>query len=792
MACQLLAETDRPLALFDAQGSILALNADFERLMACEIGQKIDNLTPTPSALTAWMAQDDKDQFLDLNLATDDDLVPFQVSKLRVAGPEVYLLAPHSKEPGSLGHRRMMDRLDVGFWDLDVPTNAFRATETWRRIRGLPADAVIDVSTPAWTEAIHEDDRQNLIDLYEAQRVGDVSVVNVQYRHAHPDKGWVWVLCRASVLERDSKGNPVRIIGIDTEISDLKARESESINLAEKLQLAVEASGLGVFEFDPGTLTTIWDDRMLEIYGVEDGINKRPKNDWDTFLHPDDRENMLALSEECDRLGLDLASDYRIVRPSGEVRYIRAQSRRVRSPALGERLIGVNIDITEDMRRTKELEEARNLLRYESLHDPLTGLGNRRHLDQTMATFSEKLEASDGFVVVAIDLDYFKELNDRFGHAAGDEGLLRVARVLDDLMPSDAQSFRVGGDEFMTLIRSAPSDAAMAALCTTLIEHISKPFQYDGDMCRLGASIGFARGSGQAEDISKIFVEADAALYAAKNAGRMCFRAFESIETPSLIRRLISDREFSEALENGEITCMYQPQFDARSLALVGAEALVRWKCRERGIVSPGNFLSQAAKAGCLPEIDRTVFCQVLEQQSKWHAGGIPYPRISVNVSKERLFHETFCRDLKDVLAPHHQLSIELLETAFYDHMTDDLAFRTDAIRDAGIPLEIDDFGTGHASILALQTLHPDRIKFDRALVKSATSTAAGEEILKALIRVARLKKAEVLLEGIEDHAVLAAVSRLDCDALQGYHLGRPMPADAFQHLLQDQRVTSA
>lgn len=782
LACQLIAQSDRPLALLDRTCALVSANAEFRRVF--EGMDDLTDIVETPAALSAWMAQPVVRRPLQLDLMANGEALPFQLSYLDAASPDTFLLMPQVNDPASLGQRRMLDRLDLGFWDLDVRTNAFRATETWRRIRGLPHDAVIDVSSKRWTDAIHPDDRDKIEALYDAQIVGDVSVVNVQYRHAHPSREWVWVLCRASILDRDRTGRPTRIIGIDTEISDLKEQEADSINLAEKLQLAVEASGLGVFEFDPTTLTVNWDDRMLEIYGLDDGMNLRPRQDWDSFLHPEDRDTVLALSEECDRLGLDLASDFRIVRPDGDIRYIRAQSRRVHSPAMGERLIGVNIDITEDMRRTKELEDARNLLRHESLHDPLTGLGNRRCLDQTMADFTAQLGAHAGYVILAIDLDYFKTLNDRYGHAAGDAGLLKVTRRIEDTIPVDAKAFRVGGDEFMVLIRSDLSDAAMDHLCRRLVAILSKPFDHDGIACKLGASIGYARGRGRTEDASRVFVEADTALYEAKHAGRMCYRAFEDVKTSATPRRSISDREFSEALERGEITCVLQPQFDAHTRAVIGAEALVRWTCRNRGLVSPGDFLTQAAKAGCLADIDRSIFLQVISLQTEWHERALSFPPISINVSKDRLFDPTFCSDLSRYVRPHHALSFELLETAFYDQIPTALEFPIDAIREAGIPLEIDDFGSGHASILAVQTLQPDRIKFDQALVARAVQDTRGRKVLQALIQIARLQSAEVLLEGIETEAMLAAAATFDCDALQGYQLSRPLSVDAFEALL--------
>lgn len=686
----------------------------------------------------------------------------------------------------------MMDRLDVGFWDFDVLANRFHATETWRRIRGLASDAKIDVSDQGWTEAIHADDRKHLLDVFEAQKNGDMQIANIQYRHSHPTKGWVWILCRANVVETNEDDHPTRIIGVDTEISELKEREAESINLAEKLRLAIEVSGLGIFEFDPEQMETHWDDRMLDIYGVTDGVHIRANTDWDGFLHPDDREVVLAHSKECDRRGLDLALDYRIVREDGDIRHIRALSRRVFNPTMGERLIGINLDITEDMKRAQDLEAARNQLKYEALHDALTGLGNRRFFDEAMDSFFADLGVDESFVLGAIDLDDFKALNDRLGHAAGDSALVKAAKDIVDVLPDTARAFRVGGDEFMFVIPSSPSDEEMAEICGTLISILSDPFTFEGNDCQIGASIGFVRGVGRPEKPSEIFVKADTALYAAKREGRGCFRSFDGLRRQRVTRRRLSERKSLQIFEEGALTIMLQPQFDARTLSLDGVEALARWQLDDQTSVTTDRFLDEALRNGRLAAVDRQVFAKVLELQDVWYEAGLTYPTTAVNVSLERLTDNDFCQDLNRRIKPHHALSFELLETAMYDHLDDIVRFRLDAIREAGIRVEVDDFGSGHASILSLQSIHPDRIKFDASLVKQLTASDQKRPLLEALIDVARLHNAEVLLEGIETESVLNVAQSLDCDALQGFALGRPMAISDFEELLEDHSVTTA
>ncbi len=255
--------------------------------------------------------------------------------------------------------RYLMENLDLGVWDYDLRTGVFTASETWHELRGLPADSVIDVTNDDWLERIHPDDRDNLMAALLGQIEGGENSIVTQYRHIHPDGHWLWILGRASVVEQDADGQPLRIIGTDTNISDA-IKSQDSINrLAMKLKLAVEASGMGIWEFNPEKNNIHWDDRMLEIYGITDGQNERSGNIWETYLHKGDYDETVAYAEECKRRNCDFKRDYRIVTPDGVTRYVRSMARAVNASDSERKLIGVNIDITEDYERAQELELSR-------------------------------------------------------------------------------------------------------------------------------------------------------------------------------------------------------------------------------------------------------------------------------------------------------------------------------------------------------------------------------------------------------------------------------------------------
>ena len=681
--------------------------------------------------------------------------------------------------------RYVMEHLDQGVWDYDARTNFFVVSDAWRRMRGLSPDDQINVPNDEWLQDVHPEDRERLREVFQGQARGTTKSIVVQYRRRHADGHWVWILCRASVMEVDARGRPIKIVGTDTEITNVKESEEALFRLTGKLQLAIEASGMGIFEHDPCTSLVHWDDRMLEIYGITDGQNTRSEDLWETYIHPDDYEKTVAYAEECQRRNADIKCDFRIVRPSGKIRHIRSLARSVSVPGAPSKLIGVNIDVTEDYLRAQELELARQKLEHDSRHDALTGLGNRRRLDEVTLALFNRVSPGDRYVVMNIDLDHFKRVNDTLGHPAGDHVLKTVSEILTRLLHDVGQPFRVGGDEFTVLIDKAPDEAQLSTLCEDLIRELSEPMEFEGHPCGIGASIGYAIGQGAPDNPSEVFINADTALYAAKRAGRSCYRAYsgeEDVDTGPVANVRL---DLIEAMRAKRILCHYQPQFDATTLEVVGAEALVRWKCPERGLLTPDQFLPDAQQHGLMRKIDAYVFRHVADQQSDWAAQGLPFPRISLNVSKARLDADGLVPQMREVLQPHHSLAFELLETAFLDRPDTALGFKLDALRELGIRIELDDFGSGHSSIAALQALGPDGVKIDRSLVDPLITRPSQILTLQSLARIARLEGAGIVVEGLETGIQLAAVRDVDCDVLQGYALQRPMPAIEFATLIR-------
>ena len=698
----------------------------------------------------------------------------------------VLVKAERNVASGNLSIRDLMEHLDQGVWDYNLATNTFVTSSAWGRLRGLPDQQIVDLSEDRWLKNVHTDDRQTLHEAFLGQAGRSEKNIVVQYRYYHAEGRWIWIMCRASVVEADATGRPLRIIGTDTDVTEAMENQASVTRLASKLKLAVEASGMGIWEFNPDTKQVHWDDRMLEIYGILDGQNIRSDNLWETHLHPDDFEETVAYAEECQSRNADFKRDYRIIRLDGAVRHVRSVARTVPA-ANGSKLIGVNIDVTEDYQRTHELEVARAKLEHDAMHDALTGLGNRRALDQHAMALFNRIDADAQYAAMHIDLDHFKDVNDTLGHSAGDHVLARVGRVLTRVIGTLGRVYRLGGDEFGVLFEKNPGTAVLAQLSQQIIGEVSAPNEFEGNPCTVGASVGYAIGNGPPKSPSSIFIEADTALYAAKRAGRGCYRAYTQ-QIGSEFHLISNTRQdLKEAISADQIVCVFQPQYDAGTLEVIGAEALVRWQCPKRGLLAPFDFLPNALDAGLLGAVDYCVFQRVLALQADWRAKGLQCPRVSLNISRARFDDADMIEQTREMLTTQDRVTFELLETTYYDVPSTETLFKLDTLREMGIRIEMDDFGTGYSSVKALQALRPDAVKIDRSLVAPLGAHFKQLEILQNLSRIARLEGADVVVEGLETGAHLAAIRMLDCDVLQGYVLQRPMTEIEFAAFLSEQ-----
>lgn len=691
---------------------------------------------------------------------------------------------------------------ESGVWDQNMATGLFYGSDMWRAIRGMKPDDPIETNHQKWLELIHPDDRERVIHSIERQNAGDPDYAVFEYREKHKDGHWVWIECRGAAVEHDVNGNPVRIVGIDNDISTRKAAEFAMEKMSRRLKLALEASHIGVFEVDFETRQTTWDDRMYSIFDISKDQDIVIDGVWEKMVHPDDLPRVQKNVEyHVSRLA-PFSDEYRIIMPDGKLRYIRARTVPFIDNSGHARMVGANWDVTDDIVLQRELERAKNLaearnheleaaknsIEYNAMHDYLTELPNRRYLDETLRRMAAECSRDgQGIGILHIDLDRFKQVNDTFGHRAGDMLLQNVALLLRKNVRGGDFVARIGGDEFVFVSRYTGSFKKFSILADRLIKELRKPMHHDGHEFRCGASIGIACESGFDIDPKQLLLNADIALYNAKKRGRNRYDFFSSDTQDILINTKRVSDEILLGLERSEFIPYYQLQFDAQTLDITGAETLARWKHPTEGILTPDRFLAIAEDLDAVASIDEMLLEKAVRDFEIWQQKGLAIPKVSVNVSSRRLHDPLLTKSLKSLDIKPGTVSFELLESIFLDESDQTVLSNLARLRKLGIAIEVDDFGTGHASIISLLRISPDVLKIDRELVRLLPQSNEQRKLLSSILEIGRSLNIRVIAEGVETQAHIRILRDLGCDYLQGYALCRPIPADMIEAFVSGQ-----
>jgi diguanylate cyclase (GGDEF)-like protein len=590
-------------------------------------------------------------------------------------------------------------------------------------------------------------------------------------------------------------------------IIEQRRRETELARVSRRLELAMATSQMGVWDLDIGTGTLGWDTRTNEIFGLPTDGEPRNYAHWADRLHPDDRELAEREFHEAIASASPYVSNFRIFTPSGELRHVRALGSVYQDKGEAPRLVGVNWDATLDaelseaLMRAKtqaeaknfELETAKARIEHNAMHDPLTGLPNRRYLDHILEMHTRESAGAEGHVsILHIDLDRFKQINDTLGHAAGDAMLIHAAHVLNAwVRPSDFVA-RIGGDEFVILCIGRKSDTELRTLAERIIAAMRKPVTYQGHECRFGVSIGIAGGDVTATPATQLLVNADIALYRAKRQGRSRAEFFsEELQAEIVTAKRVAD-DILAALENNEFVAFYQPQVDAKTFDIVGMEALARWKHPTRGMLAPDAFMAVAEELNVVAAIDKLILEQALAQHREWTAAGLAVPRVSVNVSARRLNDKGLIGTLRGLDIAPGTVSFELVESIYLDERDSLVSWNIDQIKELGIDIEIDDFGTGYASIVSLLQLRPNRLKIDRQLVMPITQSEEQRRLVASIVEIGASLGIEAIAEGVETREHTELLAEMGCAALQGYFIARPMAGERVSEFLAAERWRAA
>lgn len=441
--------------------------------------------------------------------------------------------------------------------------------------------------------------------------------------------------------------------------------------------------------------------------------------------------------------------------------------------------------------RELELRRARERDRAISLSDPLTGLPNRLLFNDRLELAIREAERGDErFALVFVDLDRFKNINDSLGHGVGDQVLSAVAQRLQGAVRASDTVARYAGDEFTLILRHLSGREDALRVAEKFTREMEAPLQLAGGL-ELGmtASLGLSFYPDDATDAERLLKYADVAMYTAKGIGRNKFQAYVAVPDDAHQQRVLLESKLHLAEANGELRAYYQPQVDAGTEDIVGMEALIRWEHPELGMISPGFFIPLAEESGLIVSIGTWILREACRHAQRWNQRHGLALHVGVNLSAVQLRQPDLLAVVAGVLEetelPAHLLDLEITETMSVKSVPN-LVENLHALRLLGCSIAIDDFGTGQASLEYLRRFPADRIKVDQSFVRNIGVDPDDEAIVEATISMAHNLNRTVIAEGVETEQHLEFLRRQGCEVAQGFLFSRPLPAAAFERLLEE------
>jgi len=517
-----------------------------------------------------------------------------------------------------------------------------------------------------------------------------------------------------------------------------------------------------------------------EVYGRPVGDLLNNPNLRLESIHPEDRNRVESSLASPTNQSNDL--EYRIVQPSGEVRWVWERSRLIYDDAGAiNRRDGIISDVTERKKIEAELS-------YEAKHDSLTNLPNR-------AAFIERIEQALAqsqrdpqylFAVLFIDLDRFKIVNDSLGHQVGDELLISVAQILTDCSRQRDFVARLGGDEFTILLHKIETIEEGNAIAERINQQLAAPFYLQGHTVFTSASIGIVEANSKYQDIAEILRDADLAMYRAKSLGKARHEVFHPEMYAETKELLETENDLRKAIIQNQLVLHYQPIISLKTDTLYGFEALVRWQHPTKGLVYPDKFIHVAEETGLIVPIGEWVLKEACQQMYRWqskHRSAVDL-KISVNLASSQIKDPDFLMTLDKILShtrfSGHSLHLEITETTLMDYQPETINL-FEQIRARGIRLNIDDFGTGYSSLQYLKRFPINMLKIDRSFVKGMLDDRENFEIVKMIITLSRTLKISIVAEGIENLKQLKVLQALNCELGQGYLFSKALDQESAE-----------
>ncbi|MCG7994629.1 MAG: EAL domain-containing protein [Candidatus Thiodiazotropha taylori] len=647
-------------------------------------------------------------------------------------------------------------------------------------LTGYDTSEVLNNREISYSELIHPDDRREVeINVNEAVQQG--RPFTLEYRIIKRDGEIRWVFEQGRAIEYLSDSNKT-LNGIILDVTQQKQLMDALAESETRYRLLLEHTTEGIFGFDENGVTTFINQAASEMLGykAEEVVGSNNHH----LIHHSMPDGTAIPEEECCMMRpIKDGNEYHVEdevlwKKNGEPFPVEYWS----APIWGsEKVIGSVVSF-HDISERKRSEQNMQHLAY---HDLMTGLPNRvmfnMELKQVLAQYRRRDEL---FAVHLLDLDHFKEVNDRLGHPMGDKLLKQVAqRLLQAIRETDVLS-RLGGDEFALIQRNLESVSDASYLASKILDVVNEEFLIDDNTIYIDTSIGIYIPETKTIKQEDVLSKADLALYKAKEAGRGMFTFFGDEMSLQMHNELSLSHDLIVALKQEEFFLQYQPQFDAVSQELCGIEALVRWNHPKRGVLKPIDFIRIAEKRGMIKQISDWVLYEACKQAKLWTDRHYRFGRIAINLCAKQVNDTLFQQSIENLLyitgLPATLLELEFTETVFME-ATDDTKQSIRHLSNLGIHFAIDDFGTGFSSLSYLHRFKVDKLKIDKEFIHDVNQHRHDAEIAKAAIALGKSLALTVVAEGVETQEQVDFLLQHECDLLQGFLFGHPVSAEEFE-----------
>jgi diguanylate cyclase (GGDEF)-like protein len=565
----------------------------------------------------------------------------------------------------------------------------------------------------------------------------------------------------------------------------LRQAELSLLQSEARLARAQKIARMGSWEWDIRSGEIYWSDELYRIFGLTPGDPDTIRMEWVfSMVSPKDlpafKKAIFASIKSCQPFNIV----YRInSRSDGEI-VVNSQGEVELDENGKARLIsGTTLDITARIRAESEIQQLINF-------DTLTGLPNRNLLhDRLKLAIAQSAREQHLMAVLILDLDRFKRINDTLGHGAGDKLLLAVSQRLTACVRDSDTLARLGGDEFVILLTNVGHEEGISAVAQKILAVLAEPAYVDGHEIYTTGSIGIAVYPMDGEDGHVLLKHADLAMYQAKEQDRNNVQFFSREMNIKVLERMILENSMRKAIEREEFFLLYQPQVDARSVQIVGMEALVRWNHPDLGVLAPDKFIYLAEETGMIIPLGEWVIREACRQNKSWQEQGFPPLRVAVNLSGRQFGQQSLDEAVAAILMETgldpEWLELELTESTLMKNVEANIQLLR-KLKAMGVSLSIDDFGTGYSSISYLKHFPISRLKIDRSFVRDITTNPDDAAIAEIIIAMAQTLKLNVTAEGVETRAQMEFLSFHNCIEMQGYLFSRPVRADAFAQLMKD------